>query len=172
MKRLTITVAVIALLAGCGNSPSGLDKSETVVPEGSLTLTIGPEVDSILNAGSSANLAALVASAWSDQYGFDVRGEAADAADIVRERNPETIEITQTRLAPASEARVIPASLEYPEFAPILEEMLQSMGYEYKIYESSVTITTTVPMQLDGTTTVDMRLTVTETFIAIAKWVP
>ena len=172
MKRLTIAIAALALLAGCGNTPSGPDQDPNVIPEGSLTLTIGPDVDAILKADPATNLAAVVASAWSDQYGFSVRNEAENAAIIVTQRNPESIEITQTRLVPASEAKSIPSSLEYPEFAPILEELLQSMGYDYRIYESRVTVSTTVPMTVDGDNEVDMKLTVTETFLAIATWVP
>ncbi len=172
MKRLTIAVAALALLAGCGNSPSGPDVDENVIPDGSLTLTIGPEVDSILRAGSTASMAALVASAWLDQHDFDVMDEAEEAATIVTERNPETIEITQSRLVPASEAKSIPSGLVYPEFAPILEDLLQSMGYDYRIFESTVTVSTTVPMLVDGGNNVDMRLTVTETLISIATWVP
>ena len=172
MKRLTIAVAALALLAGCGNAPSGPDQDQNVIPDGSLTLKIGPEVDSILKASPTTNLAALVASAWSDQFDFDVSDETEAAADIVTQRNPETIEITQTRLVPASEAKSIPSSLEYPEFAPLLEELLQSMDYDYRIYDSTVTVSTIVPMMIDGDNNVYMRLTVTETFLAIFNWVP
>ncbi len=172
MKRLTIAVAVLALLAGCGSTPSGPDQDENVIPDGSLTLTVGPEVNAILKAGPTTDLAALVASAWSDQYGFDVRDEAEEAAIIVTQRNPETIEITQTRLVPVSEAKPIPSGLEYPEFAPILEELLQSRGYDYRMFESTVTVSTIVPMTIDGGSNIDMRLTVTETLLSIASWVP
>jgi len=172
MKRLTIAVAALTLLAGCGNVLSGPDKDQNVIPDGSLSLKIGPEADSILKADPATNLAEIVASAWSDQLNYDIGDEAEYAASIVTEQNPETIEITQTRLAPTSEAKTIPGGVEYPDFAPILEELLQSMGYDYRIYESQVTVSTTVPMQVDGGNDVDMQFTVTETVLALSIWVP
>ncbi len=172
MKRLTIAVAVLALLAGCSNAPSGPEQDQNVIPDGSLALKIGPEADTILKADPITDLAAVVASAWLDQQGCYVRDEAEDAAIIVTERNPEIIEITQTRLAPASVAKSIPAGVEYPEFAPILEELLQSMGYDYRIYESIITVSTTVPMLVDDGSDVDMKFTVTETVLALSTWVP
>jgi len=171
MKRLTIAAAALLLLAACGHSPTESNEGYTGDPSGSLTMKVGPDVGAILEAGSSPEVPALVAAAWAEQQCCDLYKEAAEAAALIMAENPELVEITQSRLAPviSTAGKYIPTSIEYPEFAPLLQEVLAEKGLDFRLHESEIPLECYVPMATDGENIV-MKLTVTEVILANATW--
>ena len=174
MKRLTIAAASLLLIAACTHSPTGFAES-TSQPSGTLSLQVGPEAETILNAGSASQASALAAAAWEEQLSYDVPKEAEKAAEIVSRLIPEVVEITQSRLTPLTSAagKAIPSTVSYPDFAPVLIEALAAKGFDYRIHESEITVDCTVPMAVDGQADIYMNLTVTEVIVTpSAKWLP
>lgn len=171
MKRLTIAAASLLLLAACGHSPTDSDKGYTGDPSGSITLNIGPDVGAILEAGSAPEVPALVATAWAEQQSCDLYKEAAEAAALIMAENPELVEITQSRLAPMimTAGKPIPTSIEYPEFGPLLQEVLAENGLVFTLDESETPLVCYVPMATDGEN-IDMKLTVTKVILTNATW--
>lgn len=171
MKRLTIAAASLLLLAACGHSPTGSDEGYTSDPSGSLILKIGPEVGAILEAGSAPEVPALVANAWAEQQSCDLYKEVTEAAALIMAENPALVEITQSRLAPVilTAGKSIPTSIEYPEFGPLLQEVLAKKGLVFRLHESEIPLECYVPMATDGDN-IDMRLTVTEVILSHATW--
>jgi hypothetical protein len=174
MKRLTIAAASLLLLAACTHGPTnpGPPYSE---PFGTVTLSVGPDASAILNAGNDAIVPALVAAALAEQQACDLEKMAEEAADLIVEENPEIIEVTQTRILPVTSTlagRNIPSAGGCPDFALLLGEILQSKGKFFNVTQLQPKVDCIVPMAVEGSGDVEMRLTVTEALLARPTWIP
>lgn len=172
MKRFSIFAVVILLTAACAQSPTGVQKGNTNEPEGRLTLAIGPNVDMILNPGLTSELPALVADAWKEQQTLDLQQLVGEATELVRNHNPEYIEVTESWLVPAGNGRSIPGTSRNAEFAIMLQEELVSAGMKYRILQTEVSVDRFVPMALVDHADQDMRLIVSEVLLARNLWIP
>lgn len=124
MKRLIIAAASLALIAGCGKSPTGSSYVYSE-PFGTMSLDIGPNVTYIVNAPSGTDVSNQVKTAWDSQQSLNFEQLVGEALDDALEMNPELIEVTQTRLMSVDSVflgRNSPGITGSPEFAPLLHE--------------------------------------------------
>ena len=164
MRHLTLAAASILLLAACTHSPTGPTPTYSY-PYGTLELNIGPKATTILNAPTGSDIPAIVAQFYCEQQAIDFEGLVDDTVNLVIERNPEIIEIAQTRILPAinvSLGRQAPSPVECPEFAPLLWEALQTGGRSFIVSEHMDTVNIPLTMSVEGSADVEVRLVVTE----------
>ena len=171
MKRLTIAVATLALLASCGHSPTAVD-SDYIDEPGSLSFRIGPDAEAILGAGPAADVGGLVASAYTEQMNYNIGDEVDGAVALIKSQHPQTVQITQTRLQPVDWSKRGPATVEYPDFAPLLKEALESAGELFLLSDYELVTCCTVPMTVAGQDDTEMELRVTEAILTNVKWRP
>lgn len=165
MKRLTVAVASILLLAACTQSPTG-PKPTFSEPYGTFTLNVGPNASAILNPVSGTDVPALVALYYNQQQAADYEQLAEESADFIVEDNPEYIEIIQTRILPVSTtsfARKAPSPAGCPEIAPMLREALEARGKFFTVGSPQTVENCFVMMAVDGSSDVEVQLLVTET---------
>ena len=172
MKRFSILAVALLLTAACSQSPTGVGNTGSGEPAGRLSLAVGPNVDLILDPGSTSELPALVADAWREQQTLNLQEIAAEAVELVMIHNPSSIEVTESWLIPAGSGKSIPGTSRNAEFALMLQEELDAAGLKYKILQTEVSVDRVLPMALVDHAVQDMRLMVCEVLLSREGWIP
>ncbi|GEM_PF-2570892 len=162
MKRLTYMAAALLLVSACAQSPTGGSTSESNEASGTICLDFGPNVDLILNSGTTSELAGVIADAWAEQEQIDLPRLAGTTAARVRSLNPESIDVTETWLTQVDYGRLGTDEVPKIEFSNLLLMELNSTGLNFRIVQTEVTTDKTISMSLQDGLTQQMRLTVQE----------
>ena len=172
MKRFSILTVAVLMVTACAQSPTAGPTSGSSEPIGSFNLAIGPNVDLILNPGSTTELPALVADAWKEQQNLNLPELAGRLAEQVKNHNPERIEVTESCLTIIGYGKIIPDELKNAEFAFMLQEELKFIGMKFRVLQSNTTVNRVIPMSLQDGTIQNMRLTVSEVLLTQDPWIP